>query len=239
MEGDAKQNNVGVKHTQRHPKSCFFSPFSVFCFFFGLPCVCMCLCVHVHIYMCTHSQGSICCSCAEPMKEGRAEDFRRRGNPGDNVKYFISPAFVAALLCSLSVIWTLTDVFLNKDWDGNSAGNKGVKIHIKSEFLYVKIYFFSSLFYPHSGFLKDMSYHLHCMYFYCWTFFFLPVLNSLWNNIFVSQYEFPVFVIHLTNNAYNIKSTECGSCTLPQQIFSPPKHNVSLKICAYYKQYHK
>lgn len=60
-------------------------------------------CAHLHV--CTQSQGSTFCSCAEPQKEGRAEDFRRRGNPGDNVKYFISLAFVAALLCLLSALF--------------------------------------------------------------------------------------------------------------------------------------
>ena len=58
-----------------------------------------------HISMRARSQGSTSCSCAEPVKEGRAEDFRRRGNPGDNVKYFISPAFVAALPCSHSPLF--------------------------------------------------------------------------------------------------------------------------------------
>lgn len=100
--GGAKQNNVGVKHTQRHPKSCFFSPLCVcffFCFVFH---VYACACVHLHV--CTFSQGSRCCSCAEPLKEGRA-DFRQWRNPGDNVKYVISLSFVAALLCSLSLLF--------------------------------------------------------------------------------------------------------------------------------------
>lgn len=39
---------------------------------------------------------------------------------------------------------------LNKDRNGNSVSNKGVKICIKSEFLHIKIFFFSppSLSYP-------------------------------------------------------------------------------------------
>lgn len=97
--GSQKRNNVGVKHTQRHPNSCFFSLFLVFCFFFGLLCACMCWCEHMHIYMSALSQGSICWKRALAVEEGRAEDFRRKGNPGDNVEYFILP--IAPLLRSV------------------------------------------------------------------------------------------------------------------------------------------
>lgn len=43
--------------------------------------------------MCVLSQGSTRCTCAQPVKEGSAE--AKKGNPGDNVKYFILP--IAAL----------------------------------------------------------------------------------------------------------------------------------------------
>lgn len=52
--GGAKQNNVGVKHTQRHPKSCFFSPFSVFCFF-------LCFLFFRRVYACARE-----CECTFP-----------------------------------------------------------------------------------------------------------------------------------------------------------------------------
>lgn len=144
-------------------------------------------------------------------------------------------------MLALSAIWTLIGVFLNKDWNGNSAGNKGVKIRIKSEFLHVKISFFSSLsVLPHSGFWKMC----HIIYvFLLLNIFFLPVLNSLWHKCSVSQYEFPAFLIHITNNAlirplrvaaalYHTFDRGAGTWTEIQS-------TKTLKICAYYKQYHK
>ena len=117
----------------------------------------------VRIYMCARSLGGAHAVVVWKKVEQKTSD--EGGNPGDNVKYFISPAFVAALLCALSALFEpLIDVFLGKDWNGNSAGNKGVKIHIKSE---LKIPSSSSVSHPTVDFERCV---ISFIYFYCWTF---------------------------------------------------------------------
>lgn len=66
----------------------------------------MCWGVRVHIYMCAHSLGGAHSVVVQSLwKKVEQKTSDEGGNPGDNVKYFISLAFVAALLCLLSALF--------------------------------------------------------------------------------------------------------------------------------------
>lgn len=124
-------------------------------------------------------------------------------------------------MLALSVIWTLIDVLLNRDWNGNGVGNKGVKIRIKSELCTLR--FLSSrlrLSYP----TVDVQ---RCVISFMYFFFSLPVLNSLWHSciaLWVSWFSY----------SHN-KSTEGGRGAGPETQSSRTWRVLFNIICAYYK----